>query len=36
MGFCYTFWAVRKRILREKYNIDWLSPAEKNPGIIFD
>ena len=36
MGFCYTYWVVRKRILREKYNIEWQSPAERNPGIIYD
>lgn len=36
MGFCHIFWAVRKRILREKYHINWQSPAEKNPGVLFD
>ncbi|MGW8158419.1 MAG: hypothetical protein ACWGKN_07835 [Desulfoprunum sp.] len=36
MGFCHTFWTVRKRILREEYNIEWQSPAERNLGIIYD
>ena len=35
-GFCHSFWPVRKRILKEKYNIDWQTPAEQNPGIIYD
>lgn len=36
MGFCHTLWATRKRILKEKYHIDWKTPVEQNPGIIFD
>ena len=36
MGFCHSYWPVRKRILKEKYNISWRTPAENNPGIIFD
>lgn len=30
------FWNLKKRILREKYNIDWQTPQEKNPNIYFD
>jgi len=36
LGFCHTRWAEMKRILKEKYGIDWKSPAEMNPGICFD
>lgn len=27
-SWCYTFWKIKKRILKEKYNIDWRTPAE--------
>ena len=30
------YWAVKKEMLREKYGIDWRSPAERYPHIIFD
>jgi len=36
LGFCHKLWAEQKRILREKYGINWKSPAEMNPGINFD
>jgi hypothetical protein len=36
MGFCHSYWPARKRILKEKYNIDWQTPAEKDPWIIYD
>lgn len=35
-GYCHLFWQTKKRILKEKFNIDWLTPAEKNPDIRFD
>ena len=35
-GRCHTKWAIQKRLLKEKYNIDWESPADKNPDIKFD
>ena len=35
-GYCYLYWAAKKRILREKYNIDWKSPSELNPDVLFD
>ncbi len=35
-GFCYKIWRVKKRILRDKYGIQWRSPAEMNPDTIFD
>lgn len=35
-GFCHERWAEQKRILKEKYNIDWKTPREMNPGVMFD
>ena len=36
LGYCHIYWSVKKHILKEKYNIDWRSPAEMNPGTCFD
>jgi len=37
MGFCYnTIWETKKRILKKKYHIDWQTPAELNPQVMFD
>lgn len=35
-GSCHTRWAIEKSILKERYNIDWLTPAERNPHIKYD
>ena len=35
-GYCHYFWKEKKRFLWEKFGIKWKSPAELNPGIIFD
>jgi len=36
LGSCNAAWAIQKQILREKYGIDWQTPAEMNPGCRFD
>lgn len=36
LGFCHLYWATKKRILKERYGIDWKSPAELNPCVNFD
>jgi len=36
MGICHNLWGEQKRILKEKYNIDWKTPAEMNPDTEFD
>ena len=36
LGYCHYYWSVKKRILWEKYGIEWHSPAERYPGIFFD
>lgn len=33
---CHTYWSIKKRLMKEKYNVDWKTPAELNPGIQFD
>ena len=35
-GYCFSFWDEKKRILKEKYGIDWKTPAELNPSTLFD
>ncbi len=36
IGFCHVYWGMKKRLLKEKYGIDWKSPAELNPTVMFD
>lgn len=35
-GTCHIYWSYKKEILKNDYNIDWMSPAELNPTIMFD
>ena len=32
-SWCYAFWERKKRILKEKYNIDWRTPAELSSAV---
>ncbi len=36
LGFCFFYWSAKKEILKEKYGIDWKSPSELNPHVMFD
>lgn len=36
MGLCFRIWSEKKDILKKKYGIDWRSPGEMNPRVIFD
>ncbi len=36
MGYCHMFWSMKKQILKEKYGIDWKTPAELNPTTEYD
>ena len=36
MGFCHIYWYEKKRILKEKYGIEWKSPSLMNPRVRFD
>ena len=35
---CYIdiYWNIKKEILKETYNINWKSPKELNPNIIYN
>ena len=35
-GLCHRIWTRKKQSLKEMYDIDWLTPAEKRPETIFD
>ncbi|MEO6908068.1 MAG: hypothetical protein ABI210_09285 [Abditibacteriaceae bacterium] len=36
LGYCHLFWATKQEILKVKYGIEWKSPAEMNPTVLFD
>ena len=36
MGRCHAIWEAQARILWEEHDIKWFSPAEMNPGVMFD
>lgn len=36
MGYCHVFWGHKKNILKKFYNIDWETPSEENPHILYD
>ena len=36
MGFCFHYWSAEKELLKEKYDIEWRSPSQMNPGVMFD
>jgi hypothetical protein len=36
LGFCHLLWHTKQRILRERYGVEWRTPVEWNPQIIFD
>jgi hypothetical protein len=35
-GGCHLFWKIKKRILKNEFGLDWKSPAELNPYMMFD
>lgn len=35
LGFCHEYWSVMKDVLRE-YGIEWKTPSEMNPKVIYD
>lgn len=35
-GSCHMIWSKKKKILKERYGIDWKTPSEMNPWITFD
>ncbi|OGH10637.1 MAG: hypothetical protein A2857_01790 [Candidatus Levybacteria bacterium RIFCSPHIGHO2_01_FULL_36_15] len=36
LGFVHLLWKTQKRILKDKYGIDWKTSAEMNPDTRFD
>lgn len=36
LGYCHQYWSAKKKILLEDYGIVWYSPAECNPGVLYD
>ena len=36
LGSCHRLWTMQKKILKEKYDITWYTPAELHPEIKFD
>ena len=36
LGDIHIYWTEKKRILKEKYNIDWKTPQERNPDARWD
>jgi hypothetical protein len=36
MGDCHRIWRRQKQILKEEFGIEWFTPSEMNPQIIFD
>lgn len=36
LGGCRVYWACKKRILKEKYDIEWRSPKELYSQVMFD
>ena len=35
-GACHTIWAEMERILLDEHAIQWRSPSEMNPHVLFD
>ena len=35
MGFCFSYWSAKKSVL-ESYGIEWRSPRQMNPRVLFD
>lgn len=36
LGSCHEIWYIKKILLKECYDIDWKTPSEMNPGVMFD
>lgn len=35
IGTCHSIWFMKKRLLKKR-GIEWKTPAEMNPGVLFD
>lgn len=36
MGFCFRYWNAKRDLLKDEYGIDWKSPSQMNPRVMFD
>lgn len=36
MGFCFAYWHAKQQVLKEDYDIEWKTPSQMNPGVMFD
>ncbi len=36
IGRCHLIWSRQAEILKDEHGIDWYSPAEMNPWVMFD
>lgn len=36
MGFCFLYWNAKRELLKKEYGIDWKSPSQMNPRVMFD
>ena len=36
MGLCHAYWPTLSAILAEAYDIQWRSPSQMNPKVLFD
>ena len=36
LGSCGLYWQTKKRILKERFGIEWQSPGDIYRGVIFD
>ncbi len=36
MGFCFAYWAEKKNVMKELHGIEWKTPSEMNPKVLFD
>lgn len=36
MGWCHLYWSTKREILWNDYGIEWRSPSQMNPRVMFD
>ena len=36
LGFVHEYDSVKKRVLKERYGIDWKTTRERYPGLLID
>lgn len=36
MGFCFKYWNAKRELLKDEYDIEWRSPSQMNPRVMFD